>query len=508
MLFLGLDLGTTGVKALLVRDDGTVAQSATSEYPTLTPHPLWSEQEPESWWAATQLVIRSVLRAEGCSPDRIAGIGLTGQMHGLVALDSAGKTVRPAILWNDQRTGSECREMAGILGLNELLMTTGNQVLPGFTAPKLLWLRKHEHAAYNRIAHILLPKDYVRYRLTGEYSTDVSDASGTSLFNVGTRSWAGNILSALGIPREWLPDAAESSAITGHVSAASAGTCGLLSGIPVVAGAGDQAAGGIGNGIVKSGICAVTIGTSGVVFAHSERLLVHKEGLLHAFCHAVSGAWHLMGVTLAAGGSLRWLRDTIGEPERREAAATGIDPYEIFSNEAGSAAPGSEGLFYLPYLSGERTPHPDPSARGAFIGLTQRHTRAHIVRSVMEGVAYSLNDCLGMMIEAGITPGTIRLSGGGARSRVWRQIIADVFGMDVETLAVTDGAPYGAAILAMVGTGRFADCPEACDQIVRRNTTTMVNQRSHDLYSACYPLYRSLYPVLAPVYSQITGMGL
>ena len=504
---VGLDVGTTGAKALLVDEEGNVRGSATTEYPMFTPHPLWSEQHPEDWWRAAKQSFRTVIEKAGIKPGEIAGVGLTGQMHGLVLLGSHGEVLRPCIMWNDQRTAEECAEITSLVGESRLMALTANPVLPGFTAPKILWVRKHEPETYTKISRVLLPKDYIRYRLTGDFATDVSDASGMSLLDVAHRDWSREMLGALQIPESWMPRVVESVAITGTVTPEASRETGLRAGTPVVGGAGDQAAGAVGNGIVKPGIVSVTVGTSGVVFAHTDRLAVEQNGLLHAFCHAVPGAWHVMGVTLAAGGSLRWFRDALGEPERALAAEKGVDPYEILMEGAAQAPPGSEGLYFLPYLSGERTPHPDPYARGAFIGLTVRHTKAHMVRSVLEGVAFSLRDCLELTKALGLQTTQVRASGGGARSPFWRQILSNVFGTELVTVTSTEGAPYGAALLAGVGAKVYASVADACNRTIHVSAVTHPDQEQSSLYNRSYAVYRDLYPALKKSFKTLSDIG-
>ncbi len=500
---LGIDVGTTGSKALLIDEDGGVATSATTEYSMATPQPLWAEQDPNDWWDATITSIRSVIKRAAIAPGEIAGIGLTGQMHGLVLLDEAGDVLRPCIMWNDQRTGAQCQEITEIVGAERLLQMTGNPVLPGFTAPKIVWVREHEPEVYARIRHVLLPKDYVRYRLTNAYATEVSDASGTSLFNVGERRWSDEMLAALEIPMAWMPECAESPVVTAHISSAAAELTGLTEGTPVVGGGGDQAAQAVGSGIVREGLVSVTVGTSGVVFAASDAYRVEPKGRLHAFCHAVPGKWHLMGVMLSAAGSFRWFRDALGEPETAIALETGANPYDALTEMATQAPAGCEGLLFLPYLTGERTPHPDPAARGVFYGLTLRHDKPHLVRAVLEGVSYGLCDSLELMRELGVPIEQVRGSGGGVRSSLWRQILADVFDTELVTLNVTEGAAYGAALLAGVGATVYADVPEACSKtiaVVDRVPTSTDTAT----YADFYPIYRSLYPALKPVFATTT----
>ncbi len=505
---LGLDVSTTGAKALVIDERGAVIASATTEYPLMTPHPLWSEQPPSGWWQGVCASIHAVLGNTGVSGKHIAGIGLTGQMHGLVLLDASGNVLRPAILWNDQRTGVQCAEIVDRAGgPASVLAATGNVVLPGFTAPKLLWVRENEPEIYARIARVLLPKDYVRYCLTGEYVTEVSDASGTALFDVGRRRWSSEMLRALEIPIDWLPDCTESTQVSGRVSASAARATGLEPGTPVVGGAGDQAAQAVGSGIVASGVISVTSGTSGVVFAHTDTFAAEAEGRLHAFCHAVPDKWHLMGVMLSAGGSFRWLRDNLGEPERNAAQSSGEDPYELLTREAAQAPAGSDGLLFLPYLTGERTPYPDPAARGAFIGLTIRHTKAHLIRALLEGVSFGLRDCMELVKQTGVPIRQVRASGGGARSALWRQIQADVFGSELVLVNVTEGAAYGAALLAGVGAGTFASVEQAVEATVRVTDRTTPIPENVRRYEELYGVYHSLYPALKPAFDSLAGIG-
>ncbi|HEV8339474.1 MAG TPA: xylulokinase [bacterium] len=492
-VLLGLDIGTTGAKAVLIDPGGEVLAAATSGYPLLTPRPGWTEQEPARWWEAAVSSIRDALdRAEVRGAD-VAGVGLTGQMHGLVPLDARGEVLRPAILWNDQRTAEECAWITERVGAARVLALTGNPVLTGFTAPKLIWMRRHEPDHYARIRSILLPKDYARFRLTGELATDVADASGTSLFDVRRRAWSAEMLEGLDVPAAWLPDVVESPQRTGGVTQEAAEVTGLRAGTPVVGGAGDQAASAVGAGIVEAGLLSVTIGTSGVVFAPLAAAEVDPRGRLHTFCHAVPGGWHVMGVILSAGGSLRWLRDTVGAAEWRR----GGDPYDAMSTEAAATPLGAEGLLFLPYLAGERTPHADPSARGAFVGLTLRHGRGHLVRAVMEGVAMGLRDALEIMRTRGIPVGQVRISGGGARSPLWRQIVADLFAAEVVTVTATEGAAYGAALLAGVGAGVFPTVQAACAATVRVASGTRPDPERAALYDRLYRTYRDLYPALS-----------
>ena len=494
---LGIDVSTTGAKALLIDERGDVIASHTTEYPLSTPKPLWSEQDPADWWQGTCTSIRAVLSKANLSGEDVSAAGLTGQMHGLVMLDRSDQVLRPAILWNDQRTGPQCAwitEKVG--GLDRLLQLTGNQVLPGFTAPKIVWVRDNEPDVYDRTTHILLPKDYVRFCLTGEFATEVSDASGMSLLDVANRRWSKEMLDALEIPIGWLPTCTESDQVSGRINQSAAQITGLKAGTPVVGGGGDQAAQAVGSGIVKAGVISVTSGTSGVVFAHSDKYAFEAQGRLHAFCHAVPGKWHFMGVMLSAGGSFRWLRDSIGDLEKTVARLTGDDPYDLLTREAALAPTGSEGLIFLPYLTGERTPYPDPNARGAFVGLTVRHGKSHLVRAVLEGVSFGLRDSLEMIKGLGAPLEQVRASGGGARSPIWRQIQADVFGAELVLVNVTEGAAYGAALLAGVGTGAYQSVDEAVAATVRITDRTAPISGHVKQYEKLYPIYRGLYPAL------------
>ncbi len=503
---LGIDVSTTGAKALVVDTTGSVVASATEEYPLYTPKPLWSEQNPEDWWQGTIRAVRRVLAAPGVSADEIAAIGLTGQMHGLVLLDQAGQVLRPAILWNDQRTGPQCAEItAWAGGLERLLALIGNAMLPGFTAPKLVWVRENEPDVYDRIRRVLLPKDYIRYRLTGEYATEVSDASGTALFDVGNRRWSATLAGLLQVPMAWLPACAESHVVTGKISSLAAEVTGLRPGTPVVGGGGDQAAQAVGSGIVRPGVISVTSGTSGVVFAHQERYAAEPAGRVHVFCHAVAGAWHAMGVMLSAGGAFRWFRDALGNEEKAAAAANGQDPYDLLTAAAASVPPGAEGLLFLPYLTGERCPYPDPNARGAFVGLTLRHSKAHMTRAVLEGVSFGLRDSLELIKSLGVPIRQVRASGGGARSALWRQIQADVFGTELVLINVTEGAAFGAALLAGVGAGVYRDVLEAVDACVRVVDSTSPQPEAVQAYEALYPIYRGLYHALKPTFDALAA---
>jgi xylulokinase len=469
-VLVGLDVGTTGVKALAISPEGEVLARAEEEYPLSTPAPGCAEQDPGDWWRASEAALAAV------GAERAAGIGLSGQMHGLVSLDEANRVVRPAILWNDQRTAAECAEIEEQIGLERLISLTGNRALTGFTAPKLLWLRRHEPEAYARIRHVLLPKDYVRLRLTGEHATDATDASGTLLFDVARRQWSEEVLEVLEIPRDWLPRALESPEVSGHTR----------DGTPLAAGAGDQAAGALGVGVDRPGPISVVLGTSGVVFAALSAFQADPEARVHAFCHAVPGNWQAMGVMLSAAGSLRWFRDAL---------APGT-PYEELVSEAEQVGPGADGVLFLPYLSGERTPHADPNARAAFVGLALGHGRVVLVRAVLEGVAYGLRDSLELLRELGVRPELGRASGGGARSRVWLEIVASVLCLPLELTAVEEGAAYGAALLGGVAAGVFTDVHEAVATCVRVRERLEPNDAWRNAYEAGYARHRALYPAL------------
>ncbi len=503
---IGVDIGTTGAKTLIISETGDVVASAAVEYPLYMPHPNWSEQDPQDWWCATVQSVQAALAQAKVAPREVKGLGLTGQMHGLVLLDKDGHVLRPAILWNDQRTGAECQWITERIGFSRLMELVCNPALPGFTAPKIVWVREHEPQVYEQVAHILLPKDYIRYRLTGEFATEVSDASGMLLLDMRQRAWSDGMLHALDIPGGWLPTCYESPVISGRVTEVAAQATGLPLGLPVVGGGGDQAAQAVGSGIVRGGLVSATIGTSGVIFAHTDEMRVEPQGRLHAFCHAVPGKWHVMGVMLSAGGSLRWFRDALGQPEKTVAELIGRDPYELLTEEAERVPPGSEGLVFLPYLTGERTPYPDPNARGAFIGLTVRHTKAHLARAVLEGVAFGLRDSLELLKGLGQSVTQVRASGGGARSELWQQILADVFGVELVTLNITEGASYGAALLAGVGAGICTSIEEACDRVIRITRHVKPVPKNVARYEEYYRLYRSLYPALKPTFDRATQM--
>ena len=492
--FIGVDSSTTATKALLMDAQGAVVAIGRSEYDFETPRPLWSEQSPHLWWDATVVAIKEALEQAGVSGEDVGGIGMTGQMHGLVLLDADSEVLRPSILWNDQRTQAECDEIRDRVGPSELIAITGNDALTGFTAPKILWVRNHEPEVFARAAHVLLPKDYVRFRLTGEYASDRAGGSGTILFDLAARDWSHDVVRALDIPEEWLPPTFEGPAITGTVSEEAAALTGLQPGTPVMGGGGDQAANGVGVGAIRPGVVAMSVGTSGVVFAAADRPVIEPAGRLHAFCHAVPDMWHLMGVMLSAAGSYKWFK---------EAFAPDLSFNEL--NEAAAAAPaGSEGLVFLPYLSGERTPHPDPLARGAFVGLTVRHGLGHMARAVMEGVAFGLRDSVELM-AAEMELGEVRVSGGGASSELWLRIIADVIGLPVRVVGTAESAAHGAAILAAVGAGAFGSVAEACETAVEVGDVTEPGPDT-GMYDDVYGVYRDLYPALRQSFHRLSAM--
>ena len=487
MYWLGIDVGTGGTRALLVDDAGKVSHAFTAAHEDMRmERPLWAEQRPEDWWDAAQKAIRGVIKSAGASGKDIQGIGLSGQMHGLVLLDDDDKVIRPALIWCDQRSQAQVDAINASIDSETILSCIANPVLTGFTLPKLLWVRDNEPENFSRIQKILLPKDYVRFQLTGEYATDVSDASGTALFDVVGRRWSREFVERLGLRTSLLPTVLESHEVSGKVSVSAAKATGLLENTPVVAGAGDQAASAVGSGVVEPGLVSCTIGTSGVVFAHTKSPAYDPAGRVHTFCHAVRGAWHLMGVTQGAGLSLQWFRRNL---------APDVD-YDALTAEAASAPAGSQGLYWLPYLMGERTPHLDASARGGWVGLTARHMRADLIRAILEGVAYSQKDCLQIIEQMGTRVDSVRLSGGGARSPLWRQIFADVFGKRVATLETEEGSAYGAALLSMVGTGRYPSVVDLCRTTVRETASFEPNPTETALYDSSHRRYQALYPAL------------
>ena len=492
---VGIDASTTATKAVLVDEAGTVVGIGSSAYGYDIPQPGWTEQSAELWWDGAVVAIREVLASTGVAGEEVAAVGLTGQMHGLVLLDDADRVLRPAILWNDQRTARACDEIREAVGPERLIAITGNTALTGFTAPKLVWVRDHEPEVWSRVAHVLLPKDYVRLRLTGEHALDKADGAGTLLFDLEDRAWSPEVLDALRIDGRWLPPTFEGPEVTGEVTAEAAEATGLRAGTPVVAGGGDQSANAVGVGAVEPGVVALSLGTSGVVFATTERALRDPAGQVHAFCHAVPDRWHLMTVMLSAAGSLRWFRDTLA-------------PGEDFGALVGSATEATaafDGLFFLPYLTGERSPHPDPQARGAFVGLSITHDRAHLTRAVLEGVAFGLRDGLDQMTATGMpAPAQIRASGGGTASPLWRQILADVLDAELATVSTTEGAAFGAALLGAVGAGWHPTVEAAAATFVRVSPAASPGLDSAR-YAEAHATYRELYPALAPTFHRAAG---
>ncbi len=494
---LGLDIGTSGAKAILCDSMGKVLASARAEYPLSQPRPLWSEQSPADWWAGVRAALRETVARAAVPVAQIVGLGLTGQMHGAVFLDAQDQVIRPAMLWNDQRTTEECAQITELVGAERLVAITGNPALTGFQAPKILWLRRHEPDAYARVARVLLPKDYIRLLLTGDYATDASDAAGTLLLDLRARDYSPELLSAMEISKTWLPQVYEGPQITGRLRVAVAEDLGLPAGLPVVAGGGDNAAAAVGTGVVRAGVVSSSIGTSGVLFAHSNTPALDPQGRLHGFCHAVPGQYHLMAVILSAGGAFQWLRNNL------RTIAPGLS-YDELTALAAITPPGAEGLIFTPYLSGERTPHLDPLARAAFVGLTTRHGIGHMARAVMEGVVFALRDGLEIMRGLGVPIDEIRATGGGAKSPLWLQLQADIYGTPVATLAAEEGPAYGAALLAGVGVGVFADVAEAVDTCVRVAGVTAPNPANGAVYAEAYAAYRTVYPALGMVQSSVT----
>ena len=490
--FIGIDSSTTATKALVMDASGAIVAVGRSDYGFDTPRPLWSEQSPDLWWRATIEAIGRGLTEAGITGADVGGVGLTGQMHGLVLLDADDTVLRPAILWNDQRTQDECDEIRNRFGRDELIAATGNDALTGFTAPKILWVRNHEPEVFSQVAHVLLPKDFVRLKLTGEHAIDKAGGSGTILFDLARRNWSAPLLDALGLPASWFPGTFEGTAVTGAITPEAAAATGLATGTPVFGGGGDQAANGVGVGAVRSGTVAMSVGTSGVVFAAVDRPVIEPEGRLHAFCHAVPDRWHLMGVMLSAAGSYEWFHSAFAPDSS----------YEELDAAAASAPPGSAGLVFLPYLSGERTPHPDPLARGVFAGLTVRHGMGHLARSVMEGVAFGLRDSLELIGDA-VEIGDIRVSGGGASSSVWLQIISDVIGRPLRVVGTAEAAAHGAAMLAATGAGAFTSVDEATTAAVELGQTyepgpgSSAAAEAYDVFRSLYPTLRGTFPALA-----------
>jgi len=496
-MWLGIDIGTGGSRALLVDERGAVRAGYTAAHEDMMmARPLWAEQRPENWWDASVTAIRGVLAAAGVAGSAVKGIGLSGQMHGLVILDAADQVIRPSLIWCDQRSQAQVDWVNAKLGKEAVLRYIANPVLTGFTLPKLLWVRDNEPANYERVRKMLLPKDYVRFRLTGEFASEVSDASGTAVFDVVNRRWSYEMMDGLGIDRAILPKCYESAETTGAVTAQVAELTGLAAGTPVVGGGGDQASSAVGNGIVESGIVSCTLGTSGVVFAHMDNVAYDPAGRVHTFCHAVRGKWHVMGVTQGAGLSLQWFRNQL-------AAGTA---YDALTAEAANAPRGAQGLFWLPYLMGERTPHLDATARGGWVGLTASHKRADLIRAVIEGVSYSQRDCLEIIEALGVPVSSVRASGGGAQSAFWRKLLAGILHKRIVTLATQEGSAYGAALLALAGSGEYASVPEVCRAAIRETDSTEAASEDAAFYAKAHRVYQALYPALKPIYGQIAEL--
>lgn len=503
---IGIDLGTSGTKTVLFDERGGIIASALVEYPMAQPQNGWAEQDPADWWNASVSTIREVVEKGGIDAKEIVGLGISGQMHGLVMLDEKNDVIRPSIIWCDQRTAKECEEIEARVGKERLIEITANPALTGFTASKILWVRNNEPENYAKCAHILLPKDYVRFMLTGEYATEVSDASGMQLLDIGARQWSDEVLAKLEIDKNLLGKVYESPEITGYITEEAAKLTGLAVGTLVVGGAGDNAAAAIGTGTVNDGDAFTTIGTSGVVFAHTKEMAIDPKGRVHTFCCAVPGEWHVMGVTQGAGLSLKWFRDNFCADIIENAKANGENPYKVMDEMAENAGISARKLLFLPYLMGERTPHLDPNARGAFFGLSAIHDRGDMIRAIMEGVSYSLNDCLTVLGEMGVRPENMLACGGGGTSALWRQMLADIYGMNVSTVDSKEAPALGVAILAMVGAGIYASVPEACKKILRLKTTTAPVSANGERYAKVYEIYRALYPQLKAQYEALAAL--
>lgn len=503
--YIGVDVGTSGTKSLLVDPEGKILAEASASYPLHIPKPMWTEQDPEDWWKATVKTVRKVVRAAKIDKSAVRAIGLSGQMHGSVFLDKNDKVVRPALLWNDQRTSAECDEIekrAG--GRKRLIQMVANPALTGFTAPKILWLRNHEPRNFDRTVKVLLPKDDIRRRMTGEYATEVSDASGMLLLDVAKRKWSSKLLSKLELDESLLGQVYESEEVTGQLTPEAARELGLTTDCKVVGGAGDCAANAVGTGVVKRGILSTSIGTSGVMFVHSDEMEFDAQGRLHTFCHAVRGKWHMMGVSLTAGGSLQWFAENVATELMNNRK---VDPYEVLTNEAAQVPAGAEGLYFLPYLAGERTPHADPNARGAFVGLTLKHNRGHLVRSIIEGVTFALRDSLEIMDSLNVPVKQVRVSGGGSKNPFWRQLQADIFGHPAVRINSEQGPAFGVALLAMVGGGEYAKVEDACDATIKEVDKTAVQRKIARHYDNIFPEFQQLYDSLKDDFHRISSQG-
>lgn len=504
--YIGVDIGTSGTKTVLFDVQGKVIASASAEYPLYQPQNGYAEQKPEDWADAALNTIAAVMQKSGVHAADVKGIGLSGQMHGLVMLDENNKVIRPAIIWCDQRTAAECDEITARVGKERLIEITANPALTGFTASKILWVRNHEPENYAKCRHILLPKDYIRFVLTNEYATEVSDASGMQLLDIPNRCWSDEVLEKLDIDKSLLAKVYESPEITGKVTAEIAAKTGLLEGTPVVGGAGDNAAAAIGTGVAEDGKAFTTIGTSGVVFAHSSKISIDPKGRVHTFCCAVPGCWHVMGVTQAAGLSLKWFRDQFCAAEMQTAKGMGVDEYYLMDKEAEQSPIGANRLLWLPYLMGERTPHLDANARGVFFGLSAMHQKRDLLRAVMEGVTYSLRDCVEVFREMEIETSSMMACGGGGTSPLWRQMLADLFNCPINTTHSKEGPALGVAILAMVGTGAYASVPEACKAIISTDKTCNPDAASAETYDKYYQLYRRIYPQLKEQFAELASL--
>ncbi len=492
--YLGIDIGTSGTKTLLIQADGKIVAEATAEYPFAQPRPGWTEQDPELWWNATVKTVNEVMASSKVKPADVKAIGLSGQMHGSVFVDKQGNVIRPALLWNDQRTAAECDEITSAAGGRKaLIKMVANPALTGFQAPKILWLRNKEKKNFDKLAKVLLPKDEIRRRLTGDFVTEVSDASGTLLLDVVKRGWSKKLLTKLDLDSDLLPRVVESDEVTGTLTREAAKQLGLTTECKVVGGAGDCAAGAVGNGVVKQGVLSTSIGTSGVMFVHSDQPQYDAAGRLHTFCHAVNGKWHMMGVNLTSGGALQWWVDSIVK------GLAGIDQdkrYEGATAEAEAVNAGSDGMLFLPYLNGERTPHADPNARGSFVGMNLTHTRGHMTRSVMEGITFALRDSLEIIQSLDVPVRQIRASGGGSKNPFWRQMQADVFGKKITRLEVEQGPAFGVALLAAVGDGAYKSIESACSATIKIAEETKPDRKAVASYNKLFPIYRDLYDQL------------
>lgn len=503
---IGIDVGTSGTKTVLFDENGNAKATASEEYPLHTPNPGWTEQDPQDWWNATVNTLKEVVAKSGISIDEIKGVGLSGQMHGSVFLDENNEVVRPALLWNDSRTADACAEITQAVGEAQLMQLASNPALTGFTAPKAVWLKNAEPDNFKKTARLVLPKDYVRYKLTGDLAMEVSDGAGTLLFNVKERSWSKEILNALDIPESWMPGMHESTDICGEITSEVASLTGLKQGTPVVGGGADNACGATGTGVVVEGRVLSSLGTSGVILAPSENHQVDNDGRVHTFCHSVPNMWYIMGVILSAGMSLSWYRDVIGESEAQKAAQSNRDVYDILTEQAGTAPIGSEGLVFLPYLTGERTPHKDPHARGGFIGLTIRHQRSHLIRACLEGITFAMRDALEIVRSLGVQTNEIRATGGGAKSAFWRQLQADIYGCEIATINSDQGPALGAALMAGAGTGVYNSLPEACDSVIKVVDRTEPNAESVKQYNDYYQVYHEMYPKIQDSCHQLTKL--